>query len=421
MSDAPRSKTVPPARTAYFKLAGRFRRRIFTWAGVAVMLAAVWVAARYLLAGPALFQNGALSAAHQSVTGGTNCAACHGPWSQWSVTPARCLNCHFDEPHPSAPRSTAGAARTKLRAALAAVEACQACHREHQGAAADITRAADVKCQRCHQIDGPDRGHPEFALVADSERAAALRAASGLEFSHATHLKRAVGSVLDARNAERPLGCGDCHPLTSAGVHFEPIDFDAHCAACHLLRGPVHKTLTALNWTELEKQFGEGAAKLVLKDAAWKAEADRLAKWKEEAEDRLDDDKNLDDAARAELQTRIDQIDPLLDARRDLGAKECLTCHELLVLTAAEGSSVQVRATRYRQHWFTAARFSHRPHLSVACTDCHTPAPSPAGERQTVMLPGLNACVQCHRRDNTARADCVTCHDYHERLQRFER
>ncbi|HEY3246572.1 MAG TPA: cytochrome c3 family protein [Phycisphaerae bacterium] len=408
MSDSPQPafterRRVPPARTAYFELEGRFRRRMLRWSVVAALLALAWAAGRYLLAGPTLFQNGALITAHQRVA--TDCAACHGS-GEWalssSVTPDRCLACHADEPHPTRASTTVPSndEYTKLRAGLPPVEPCQACHREHQGAAADITRIADARCQRCHQIVGPQLDHPEFILIADRALAAAARAATGLKFSHDLHLRSSSDQRLQPLRAQ---GCDYCHHLSASGRDFEPVTFDAHCAACHL-KTQAHKTLGAVGWAQLRAAAGADARKLTLPAAAWKDAAKELENKKEDIEDNHDLSKEQQDAA-------IAGIDAVLDARKLV--QPCLDCHRLSVLSDEGG--LRVDPTRYRQRWFTSARFDHRPHLRIKCTDCHALSEDRAVERASVLLPALSQCSTCHQPAGTAPARCTTCHDYHRR------
>ncbi len=103
---------------------------------------------------------------------------------------------------------------------------CFACHTEHEGRAAQITRVPDGECLRCHDFGSFNDRHPEFDFVAE-----ALPDDAGLRFPHAHHV-REVGKREGLEDVER--ACLYCHNAEPDGKGFAPLDFDRHCDACHL-------------------------------------------------------------------------------------------------------------------------------------------------------------------------------------------
>lgn len=168
--------------------AGPFSR--LSLAAAALALAAV--AAAWMVRGGTMFSPGALHAGGETaaVLGGVpshaalgrRCGACHvPPWSRETMD-RRCLACHADI---QADLRDAAS----LHGKLAAPEACRACHTEHRGPRANLTRFGK---------NGP--AHDQFG------------------FSLAAHRRTAAG---------QRFACGDCHAATT--YRFEP----ERCASCH--------------------------------------------------------------------------------------------------------------------------------------------------------------------------------------------
>ena len=111
--------------------------------------------------------------------------------------------------------------------------ACAACHLEHRGRRAEIARVADARCLACHDFGSFSTGHPDFDFAADD-----IPDSDSLIFTHSHH----VNEVMRRRSLADPeAACLVCHEpnptssdSTSGGIGFRPIDFDRHCAACHL-------------------------------------------------------------------------------------------------------------------------------------------------------------------------------------------
>ena len=116
---------------------------------------------------------------------------------------------------------------------------CAACHLEHRGRRAEIARVADSFCLGCHDFGSFSTGHPEFDFAADE-----IPDSDSLIFTHSHH----VNELMRRRSLTDPeAACLACHepgPPSSASTAsidsaagsggFRPIDFDRHCAACHL-------------------------------------------------------------------------------------------------------------------------------------------------------------------------------------------
>ena len=235
----------------------RSRRGLFCLAAVAVTLGFLLFA----LGGRApdsWISPGKLTAAH--ATSEATCADCHAiaPGEVASgmgrlianhpATSTRCLACHdlgaqpilphgrapdqFSSKHPgSTPTINSETllmhAAKIARAPLANQRIdCTACHKEHQGRAADIRMIDNNQCQVCHQTAFKSfaDGHPGFGNYPYKRRTRII-------FDHASHLQK---HFLDPANSARaPASCLDCHtPADSQGKMLVK-SFAQTCAACH--------------------------------------------------------------------------------------------------------------------------------------------------------------------------------------------
>ncbi|MEZ4701012.1 MAG: cytochrome c3 family protein [Rhodothermales bacterium] len=176
--------------------------------------------------GGTLVSDGPLSSNHAGFGG--DCASCHTP--TMGVTDDKCAVCHekFGDNlglhsldahyvYRSGDYSRIVPASTDVT--------CASCHREHEGPHADIAAVPDATCGSCHDVSGFDT-HPEFEAVTTSDTDAA-----NLNFPHTLHVSelRRRESLVDIEQA-----CLYCHNADADGKGFQPIDFEAHCDACHL-------------------------------------------------------------------------------------------------------------------------------------------------------------------------------------------
>jgi len=155
----------------------------------------------------------------------TTCASCHTP----KVVDARCERCH--DPSATTRYENAGhvwfAKRDAAAVRKAAVLDCVECHTDHRGRSFEISPPDDRECRHCHFPSLSK--HPEFALLK-----AGAQKEEGMQFSHKVHLKKVREAKLDE--------CASCHEPTSDRRTYRPINFDLHCASCHLKGGSFGPT-----------------------------------------------------------------------------------------------------------------------------------------------------------------------------------
>lgn len=122
---------------------------------------------------------------------------------------------------------------------------CSSCHIEHRGKEADLKLVSDRKCVTCHEFGSFNKNHPEFEFARTNRPDDA-----NLLMTHIRH----TGFVLSELNGGAPLeavfqklkmetmdfrfffegACLYCHHPDPDGRNFQNIDFDKHCAQCHL-------------------------------------------------------------------------------------------------------------------------------------------------------------------------------------------
>ena len=208
-----------PTRSKRYLSPGDTGRR---WLLAALVGAGLLVApvALYFAGAPAFVSPGDVAADHASID--LQCAQCHQTGLvTGEVVDLRCERCHDLG---ASDRLTTGShvlfGSADLRKADNAQEVgCTQCHVDHYGRDWTLTQVDDRECASCHQFSTLS-GHPEFAAVA-----AAAQTGLGMKFTHDRHIEEARNAGLDE--------CASCHVATVDQVAFEPIRFDAHCAACH--------------------------------------------------------------------------------------------------------------------------------------------------------------------------------------------
>lgn len=93
-----------------------------------------------------------------------------------------------------------------------------------------------------------------------------------------------------------------------------------------------------------------------------------------------------------------------------------------------------IEPTQIPDRWFPHARFHHDAHRNMQCLECHSrldTSPKSVFAKASVLeststgdvlMPSIMVCRQCHTAESqapsgrrSARADCIECHDYHQR------
>jgi hypothetical protein len=198
------------------------RRRVVLWVSTVIgILAAVIMVGAYLAGTKRTLSPGNVASAHARID--LKCVQCHEPGRE--VTAVRCERCH----DPSGTDRLTHAAHVLLgsgdsRKAEAADEtSCLTCHTEHRGREHRVAAVDDRECATCHTFSTLAT-HPEFASV----RAQAT-AGIGLKFNHDRH-------IIEAQTT-RGTPCQGCHEPTGDRTGFVPMNFERHCASCHVPDG----------------------------------------------------------------------------------------------------------------------------------------------------------------------------------------
>jgi hypothetical protein len=414
-----------------------------------------------------------------------SCEKCHaGPPHHANVNAegaafhAQCGNCH--EEH-----------RGRLHPlARVADGRCTRCHAN----LADHRRSAEHPF--CPSVTGFAKDHPEFRALAEYPGNTPYDRRT-LKFSHGLHMTPGMTHKKDAkitwtlgRLAElsgpdaaaryrRPgqtdaapvaLDCSCCHQMDAGyagvdlafpegggparpakqprpeGAYYAPVNFEAHCKACHPLRAPAGVSGTAVlsvfevphrkQPNELKELIaGEYSRRLLdVKNPAAAAVlgpggrfdprgAPALATFQGEVD-------RLTRTALAALLQGGGRSDGPGALHLPSGGYACGKCHEL----AAEGAAAPPRIVPLSTGpvWFPHARFSHAAHRGVSCGSCH-PGTGAAyfgegwtTEKEPIRIAGVEACRQCHGPQRTAadangtrltlggvRYACTDCHRYH--------
>jgi len=180
------------------------------------------------------------------------CASCHaaadqsfGQWLQHATNaelaqPSQselCLECHQQQIEPKAalwahnvdPQVLLASAESPVRRHLDPTQelACSTCHKEHHGAAHDLTWMSDNACQACHQEQYHSfaTDHPEFDNWPTRRR-------TRIAFDHGAHqLKHFLKETQPKEKQE--FACAACHTSDRDGAFQETLGYEATCAQCH--------------------------------------------------------------------------------------------------------------------------------------------------------------------------------------------
>ena len=382
--------------------------------------------------------SGPISKAHSMIE--NDCAACHQRPFEMTTNNA-CLACHA---------TTQNHADTQQHPALALEnQRCASCHKEHNGGE-EPTAVAELACFQCHSdikafspnaeldnITDFDVDHPPFklALVSVVEQADGrimpqvqrvpflpgkpLVEQSGLKFPHNKHL---VAGGLRSPTGKEQLQCASCHQIEPGGMLMRPIDMERDCARCHQMTfnaAGIERTLPHADEDEvarvLENYFIaaalEGGVTTETAPAVVKRKRRRRIAGQNTAETRVaaltDNDRGAAiEWAKKEALIQMDTI---------FGVRLCGNCHEAQKFPDAAGvERWRVQPALIQRQWMPKGGFAHEPHTVMDCTSCHD---APKSTKATdVLMPVLDTCQDCHKGSDEpdgARAECVTCHEYH--------
>ncbi len=343
---------------------------------------------------------------------------------------AACQKCHSVASH---------VANSSADSACQAMDRnCSNCHRDHRGRDVDLEKVASSECTACHRdlakICGPGgSGIPIENVINDFSLAShrvfrSLKQDNGrIKFDHSQHLR--PGQVEDGRlgkftlemlgekwrgkyRTNDPAGvvqleCRDCHLLHSpdgprdytqpsdfqtAGSlelasHYEPINYDQHCAACHELTyaGQTEKDLPLPHAATRDEMEVMLAAKLTGGQVTG-----RIRMRSEQADPEFSQPKT-----EFNLQARVDEV----------GAN-CVKCHQPADVTTA--AIVERRSQKFSEPlipavWFAHSFYNHGAHEKVTeCSFCHEVTSfntdSKPTDNEHVMIKGAESCVPCHRK-----------------------
>ena len=208
-------------------LVPKSRRRMILLGVVLAALAGLYIALDMTVRDAHFVSNGPLSSAHAALE--NDCSSCHDPWN--AVTAEKCSTCH--EKHGDSLGVYTWTSHYVYRSndfqqAVPSPHetACAACHSEHRGRDAIITRTDDATCATCHEFPSFNDGHPNFDFAAEE-----IPDDDALIFPHTRHVRELMQreGLADLERA-----CLYCHQAQPDGKSFEPIRFDQHCDSCHL-------------------------------------------------------------------------------------------------------------------------------------------------------------------------------------------
>ncbi len=336
-------------------------------------------------------------------------------------------------------------------------------------------------------------GHPEFRkLEAEKQKPHERK----LRFSHSHHMSPGIGYLTGSRlnlkkrdlqelNKDDPkvveqyfkpsdgpetqvqLDCKHCHQLDSGrtdpndhstpwanlagepresiqppraeGAYFLPINFEAHCQACHPLKSPEFTSDAGQKFPAFylphRKQPAELKEVLRARMSAYvlgeKPNAE-LANKNVSDEEVLKVGNQIEQAVSKSLMKLLPSINP--KAANAISGGTCTECHKL------EGNSVQVAESKIvvpqiPTVWFEHSKFNHVSHRAYACLSCHPNTGTPTnfdvskiytGPDQSINILGVDSCRECHApsgkgtnldgsrsiRDGV-RNNCTDCHRYH--------
>lgn len=413
-----RSLRVPLDYVRQTDRMGRRKLRLVVAMGVAALAYVIWLAVggraakKHLSPGP-------LARAHAAFS--DDCQACHQEFQplradavdlfaalttsieRRETMTAACLRCHQTPRHHALVNDDQELS-------------CAACHHEHQGSLAELTRVRDNQCVGCHRdltqlaaaeasddkpyanvvgfagANGDQPKHPEFRSLQAGDP-------GNISFNHWLHMQPGIA----AKDARQPLhvdrvaayvsanvgrvswdqaggiqlSCSACHEPDGDGRRMRPIAYEQHCKDCHPLSAslgegepaviphglPAMRLAAVLDGLLLARQRRGSQPSA---EAATQSGADESGDLPLIPGRTLGN--NLAQKIQRDLLGRRGALAAAVDAK-------CLQCHE--VSKPADGSDrllPELRASSIPNPWFVHARFDHGAHRQVDCRQCHAAA-----------------------------------------------
>ncbi|HEV3117892.1 MAG TPA: hypothetical protein VGY58_12625 [Gemmataceae bacterium] len=296
---------------------------------------------------------------------------------------------------------------------------CAECHREHRGHV-ELARVADGQCTLCHadlqrhskapsafaNVHGWNSDHPEFGLLRRHEKDP-----GAIRFNHSVHLN--PEGVRGGDGKPEKLECRKCHGADTAGRYMKPINYEEHCARCHLLDVKVAGAEKVVHAPHKEPRIVQAALRDDLTRLV-QTEPGLLAVPVVHQPPRpLPGGMRVRPVTDKEWSWVSFQLE---HAERVLfdGPGGCRYCHEVKDRVARDRLPEYAK-TEIQARWLKHSIFSHRSHRELDCLACHGSAPQ-SKLTSDVLLPAMAACQECHRPQG-ARTDCAECHLYHDRTK----
>ncbi len=370
---------------------------------------------------------------------------------------------------------------------------CLKCHADLAKSHKTGSPAFALKVENFHD---PAGGHPEFRKIENEKKEPNGQVARNIRFSHSHHMSPGIGYSSDSKlkvtkknlkdlNPDDPkvvdqyfaasdgpdavvqLDCKHCHqldaergdprdhskpwanlagepresiqPPRAQGAYFLPINFEAHCQACHPLKAPELTSDAGQKFPSFylphRKQPGELQEVLRARYSGYilseKGKPELLNKNVTD-EDVLKVGSQVDQAVRKSLLKLLPSVNP--KAANAMSGGTCTECHKL------EGGAGKLEDSKIvvpniPTVWFERSKFDHVAHRAYDCLSCHPNTGTPkefdfktiyTGPDQKINILGVDSCRECHapqghgkkadgsrsERDGV-RNNCTDCHRYH--------